>query len=72
MQVVELKRPVAARKLATEQQAAAAVQARIDEAVAEELKKVAPGHLPVQSVAVPSETTTDGDGDVSSFRSSSS
>ena len=42
LQVVELPRAVAAQKLATEKQEAAAVQARIDEKVAEELKKVAP------------------------------
>ena len=54
MQVVEfaeLQRAVAAQKLVTGKQAAAGVQARIDEKVAEELKKVAPSHLPVQPVA---------------------
>ena len=55
LQVVELQRAVAAQKLATEQQAAAAVQAKIDEKVAEEMKKVAPGCLPVQPGAVPPE-----------------
>ena len=45
LQVVELQRAVAAQKLATEKQAAALVQAKIDEKVAEELKKVAPGAL---------------------------
>ena len=48
LQVVELQRAVAAQKLAMEKQAAAAVQAKIDEKVAEELKKVAPSNLPVQ------------------------
>ena len=55
LQVVELQRAVAAQKLATEQQAAAAVQAKIDEKVAEEMKKVAPGYLSVQPGAVPPE-----------------
>ena len=55
LQVVELQRAMAVQKLATGQQEAAAVQARIDEKVAEELKKVTPGHLPVQPVAGPSE-----------------
>ena len=50
LQVVELQRAMAAQKLATEQQAAAAVQAKIDEKVAEELKKVAPSNPPAQAV----------------------
>ena len=45
LQVVKLQRAVAAQKLETEKQAAALVQAQIDEKVAEELKKVAPGYL---------------------------
>lgn len=45
LQVVELQRAMTAQKLATEKQAAALVQAKIDEKVAEELKKVAPGAL---------------------------
>ena len=73
LQVVELQRPaVAAQKLATEKQAAAAVQARIDEKVAEEVKKVAPSNPPVQPVAGQTEKKTDGDGDCSSSRSGSS
>ena len=55
LQVVELQRAMAAQKLATEKQAAALVQTRIDEKVAEEMKKVAPGYLPVQPGAVPPE-----------------
>ena len=55
LQVVELQRAVAAQELATEKQAAALVQAKIDEKVAEEMKKVAPGYLPVQPGAVPPE-----------------
>ena len=45
LQVVELQRAVVAQKLETEKHAAALVQAQIDEKVAEELKKVAPGYL---------------------------
>ena len=52
LQVVELQRAVAAQKLATEKQAAALVQTKIDERVAEEMKKVAPGYLPTQPGAV--------------------
>ena len=64
MQVVELQRAVAAQKLATEKQAAALVQTKIDEKVAEEMKKVAPGYLHVQPGAVPPEKTKhDGDPD---------
>ena len=66
LQVVELQRAVAAQKLATERQAAALVQTNIDENVAEELKKVAPGYLPVQPGAVPPEKKHDADGDLSS------
>ena len=50
LQVVELRRAVAAQKLVTETQAAAAVQAKIDEKVAEDLKKVAPINPPAQAV----------------------
>ena len=50
LQVVELQRAVVAQKLATEKQAAAVVQAKIDEKVAEELKKVAPSNPPAQPV----------------------
>ena len=50
LQVVELQRAVAAQKLATEKQADAGVQAKIDERVAEELKKVAPSNPPAQAV----------------------
>ena len=68
LQVVELQRAVAAQKLATEKQAAVLVQTKIDEKVAEELKKVAPGAL-----HAPSEREKkDGDGDLSSTRSGSS
>ena len=49
LQVVELQRAVAAQKLATERHSAAAVQAKIDEKVAEELTKVAPIN-PAQAV----------------------
>ena len=72
LQVVELQRAVAAQKQATEEQAAALVQAKIDEKVADEMKKVAPGYLPVQPGAAPPETKIDGDGDLSSSRSGSS
>ena len=41
LQVVELQRAVAAQRLATEKQATAFVQAKIDEKVAEEVKKFA-------------------------------
>ena len=47
--------PLAAQKLATEKQAAALVQTKIDEKVADEMKKVAPGYIPVQHGAVPPE-----------------
>ena len=48
-------------------------EAKIDERVAEEMKKVAPGYLPVQPGAVPPEKTKkDGDGDLLSSRSGSS
>ena len=57
LQVVELQRAVAAQKLATEKQAAALVQTKIAEKVAEETKKVAPGYLHVQPGAVPPEKT---------------
>ena len=68
LQVVELQRAMAAQREATEKQAAALVQAKIDEKVAEELKKVAPGAL-----HAPSEREKkDGDGDLSSTRSGSS
>ena len=50
LQVVELQRAVAAQKLAMEKQAAAAVQAKIDEKVAEELKTVALSSPPAQAV----------------------
>ena len=51
LQVVELQRDVPAQKLATERQAAAAVQAKIGEKVAEELKNVAPTNPhPVQPI----------------------
>ena len=66
LQVVELQRAVAAQKLATEKQAAGLVQAKIDEKVAEELKKVAPG-----APHAPSEKEKDGDGDSLSSRSGS-
>ena len=69
LQVVELQRAVAAQKLATEKQAAALVQAKIDEKVAEELKKVALGALHAPSEK---EGGKDGDGDLSSSRSGSS
>ena len=73
LQVVELQRAVAAQKLATEKQAAALVRTKIDERVAEEMKKVAPGYLHTQPGAVPPETTKkDGDGDLLSSRSGSS
>ena len=68
LQVVELQRAVAAQKAATEKQAAALVQAKIDEKVAEELKKVAPGALHAPS----EKEKKDGDGDLSSTRSGSS
>ena len=67
LQVVELQRAVAAQKLETEKQAAALIQAQIDEKVAEELKKVAPGYL-----HAPSEKENDGDGDLPSSRSEES
>ena len=51
LQVVELQRAVAAQKLATEKQAAAAVQAKIDEKVADELKTAAPSNPPAQATA---------------------
>ena len=44
-------RAVAAQKLATETHAAAAVQAKIDENVAEELKKYAPSKPPAGCTA---------------------
>ena len=59
---------MAAQKLAAETQAAAAVQAKIDEKVAEELKKVAPSNLSEQAVH-PDKRGKDGDGDLSSSRS---
>ena len=66
LQVVELQRAVAAPKLATEQQAAAGVQAKIDGKVADAMKGVAPGHLPVQpsAGALPPEKKKDADGDL--------
>ena len=75
LQVVELQRAVAAQKPETETQAAALVQAQVDEKVAEVLKKVAPGYLRihVQPGAVPPEKTKQyGDGDFSSSRPGSS
>ena len=69
LQVVELQRDVAAQKSAAEKQAAELVQAKIDEKVAEELKKVAPGALHAPSEK---EGGKDGDGDLSSSRSGSS
>ena len=68
LQVVELQRAVAAQKLATETQAAAAVQAKIDEKVAEELKKVAPSNLRAQAVQ-PNKKKKYGGGGLSSSRS---
>ena len=53
LQVVEPQMAVAAQKLAAEKQADALVQPKIDENVAEEMKKVAPGYLPVQPGAAP-------------------
>ena len=50
LQVVEVQRAAAAQKLATKKQAAAAVQAKIDEKVAEDLKKFAPSYPPAQAV----------------------
>ena len=47
LEVVELQRAVAAQKLATKKQAAALVQTKIDKKVAGEMKKAAPGYLPV-------------------------
>ena len=69
LQDVELQRAVAAQKLATETQAAAAVHAKIDGKVAEELKKVAPSNLPTQPVqtvhaAQPEKNNDYGDGDL--------
>ena len=73
LQVVELQRAVAAQKLATEKQAAALVQTKIDEKVTEEMKKVAPAYLHVQPGAVPPEKTKhDGDGDLLSSQSGTS
>ena len=74
LQVVELQRDVAAQKLATEQQAASAVQAKIDEKVAEALKTFAPSNPPAQAVqsVQPDKKKPDGDGDLSSSRSGSS
>ena len=71
LQVVELQRAVAAQKLATEKQAAALVHAKIDEKVAEEMKKVAPGYLRTAWCCTTREEK-DGDGDLSSSRSGSS
>ena len=71
LQVVELQRAVAAQKLATGTQAAAAVHAKIDKKVAEELKKVAPSNSPAQA-AQPDQNKNDGDGGISSSRSGSS
>ena len=51
LQVVELQRAVDAQKLATEKQSAAALQAKIDEKVAEELKTAAPSNSPAQATA---------------------
>ena len=72
LQVVKLQRAVAAQKLATEKQAAALVQTKIDEKLAEEMEKVAPGYLPVQPGAVPPEKKHDGDSYLSPSRSGSS
>ena len=73
LQVVELRRAVAAQKLASEKQSAAVVHAKTDEKVAAELKKVAPSNPPAQPVAVqPEKKKNDGDGDLSSSRSGSS
>ena len=55
LEVVELQRAVAAQKLATGKQASALVQTRIDEKIAQEMKKVAPGYLPAQPGAVQPE-----------------
>ena len=60
LQVVELQRAVAAQKLATEKQAAALVQAKIDKKVAEELKKVLAGDIP-DSIQVDLATVEIGD-----------
>ena len=73
LQVVELQRTVAAQRLATEQRVAATVQAKIDEKVAAELKKVAPSNPPQAVQAVqPDKKGKDGDGDLLSSRSGSS
>ena len=62
-----LKRAVAAQTLATEKQAAAVVQAKIDDKVAEELKKVPPSDPPAQPQAdsVQPEIKQIWDGDLS-------
>ena len=59
---------MAAQKLATEKQAAVAVQAQLDENVADELKKVAPGNPTAQAVQ-PDKKRKYGKGDFSSSRS---
>ena len=72
LQLMELQRAVAAQKLATETQAAAAVQAKIDEKVSDELSKVAPSNPPAQPVArQPVNKEKYGDDDLSSSRSGS-
>ena len=62
---------MATQKLATEKQVAEAMQARINEKVAEELTIVAPGHLPAHHVAGQTEKEKPGDGDPSSRSGSS-
>ena len=68
LQVVELQSAAAAQELATEKQVAAAVQANIDEKVAEGLMKDAPSDLPAQAIQ-PDKKNNDGDGDLPSSRS---
>ena len=58
---MELQRAVAVQKLAMEKQAAATVQAKTDDKVAEELKKVVPSNPPAQAVQ-PNKKKKDGDG----------
>ena len=61
-----MQRDVAAQKLAMEKQSATAVEAKIDEKVTEELKKVAPSNPPVQPTQAVQPDKKDEDGGLTS------